>query len=182
MKNMRSIKFLLPGYIITGLLLSFSAFGQTQTFSDSNVEYTFEIPEPAWKVVEKPSAANPNVEFVYNDRMEGYFEIRKLNMDRDELISDVIAREQEQRLQFKPGFVAGKEENFQGLLKGKVYNWEYVQAGRNMSGRYYFLRSGDTTVYVLRFTGLRDKLRSIRNQTDSIARTFKIKAATEKSN
>jgi hypothetical protein len=178
---MRRRKFLLPGYIIAGLLLCISGFAQTETFSDSNLEYTFELPEPAWKMIEKPSAANPNVEYVHNDRMEGYFEIRKLTVQSDELISDVIAREQEQRLQFKPGFVAGKEENFQGLLKGKVYNWEYVQAGRNMSGRYYFLRFGDTTVYVLRFTGLRDKLRSIRNQTDSIARTFRIKAAAEKS-
>jgi hypothetical protein len=179
---MRSIKFLLPGYIITGLLLTFAAFAQTETFSDANVEYTFELPDPAWKMIEKPSRANPNVEYVRNDRMEGYLDIRKLNMQTDELISDVIAREQEQRLQFKPGFVAGKEENFQGFLKGKVYNWEYVQAGKNMSGRFYFVKSGDTTVYVLRFTGLRDKLRSIRNETDSIARTFKIKAATEKLN
>jgi hypothetical protein len=44
-----------------------------------------------------------------------------------------------------------------------------------MSGRFYFLKAGDTNVYVLRFTAERDKLRSIRNQTDSIARTFKVK-------
>ncbi len=44
-----------------------------------------------------------------------------------------------------------------------------------MIGRFYFLKAGDNTVYVLRFTGFRDKLRSIRNQTDSIARTFALK-------
>ena len=44
-----------------------------------------------------------------------------------------------------------------------------------MSGRIYFLKADSTTVYVLRFTGEKDKLRSIRNQTDSIARSFKIK-------
>jgi hypothetical protein len=44
-----------------------------------------------------------------------------------------------------------------------------------MSGRFYFLKADDKTVYVLRFTGQRDKLRSVRNQTDSIARTFGLK-------
>jgi hypothetical protein len=44
-----------------------------------------------------------------------------------------------------------------------------------MSGRFYFLKADDTNVYVLRFTGMRDQLRSIRNQTDLIARTFEIK-------
>jgi hypothetical protein len=46
-----------------------------------------------------------------------------------------------------------------------------------MSGRFYFLKADDKTVYVLRFTGQRDKLRSVRNQTDSIARTFSLKKA-----
>jgi hypothetical protein len=45
-----------------------------------------------------------------------------------------------------------------------------------MSGRFYFLKTADNQMYVLRFTGERDKLKSIRNQTDSIARTFKVKA------
>jgi hypothetical protein len=44
-----------------------------------------------------------------------------------------------------------------------------------MSGRFYFLKVNDTTVYLIRFTGIGDKLRSIRNQTDSIARTFDLK-------
>jgi hypothetical protein len=44
-----------------------------------------------------------------------------------------------------------------------------------MSGRIYFLKSGAKTIYILRFTGLRDKLRAIRNETDQIARTFQIK-------
>ena len=46
-----------------------------------------------------------------------------------------------------------------------------------MSGRFYFLKIDDKTVYVLRFTGERDKLKSIRNQTDSIARTFSLSKA-----
>ncbi len=88
-----------------------------------------------------------------------------------------MLRDEETKLQFNLGFVAGKEENFKGALSGKVYNYEFVRSGRNMSGRFYFLQTGNDDVYVLRFDGLRDKLRSIRNQTDSIARTFNLKKA-----
>jgi hypothetical protein len=45
-----------------------------------------------------------------------------------------------------------------------------------MAGRTYYLQGDDRTIYALRFTGLRDKLGRIRNQTDQIARTFKLKS------
>ena len=44
-----------------------------------------------------------------------------------------------------------------------------------MLGRTYYLRADNRTIYSLRFTGLRDKISRIRNQTDLIARTFKLK-------
>ena len=44
-----------------------------------------------------------------------------------------------------------------------------------MLGRVYYLQADNRTIYALRFSGLRDKLSRIRNQTDLIARTFKIK-------
>ena len=44
-----------------------------------------------------------------------------------------------------------------------------------MMGRIYYLQADNRTIYALRFTGLRDKISRIRNQTDLIARTFKIK-------
>lgn len=157
-------------------LTSFS-FAQSETFSDANVEYTFDVPEATWKMVAKPSPSNPNVEYAYGDRLDGHLEIRKMAVKADDLLSDVILRDQEQRLQFLPGYVAGKEEIFSGLLKGKIFNYEFVRFGKPMSGRLYYLKSDTTTVYVLRFTGLRDKLRSLRNQVDSISRTFKIKSA-----
>jgi hypothetical protein len=37
------------------------------------------------------------------------------------------------------------------------------------------LQVDSRTIYALRFTGLRDKISRIRNQTDLIARTFKMK-------
>jgi hypothetical protein len=162
--------------LLTGLVLlgSICISAQTDTFSDPNVDYSFALPDAAWKMISKPSATSPNVEYVYNDRHDAYMTIRKLSVAKDSFMTDVI-RDEEQKLQFLPGYVAGKEEIFSGIFKGNAFNYEFVTAGRPMAGRFYFLRTNDTTVYVLRFTGERDKMKSIRNQTDSIARTFAVK-------
>jgi hypothetical protein len=151
-----------------------SAFAQSDSFSDPNVDYSFDLPDAKWKMTTKPSATSPNVEYVFVDRNDGHLEVRKLTVAKNIILSDVI-RGEEQKLQFLPGYVAGKEETFAGKLKGDVFNYEFVRAGKNMSGRFYFLKADESTVYVLRFAGERDKLKSIRNQTDSIARTFEVK-------
>lgn len=160
---------------LLSLFCVFTASAQTSTFEDKNVEYTFDLPDERWKMTVKPTAASPNVEYVYGTRSDGHFEIRKFSVRTDEMLSDLILREQDQRLQFKPGFVPGKEENFAGNFKGRVFNHEFTQSGKPMSGRFYYLQANPTTVYVLRFTGLRNELLAIRNQIDSIARTFKVK-------
>lgn len=170
---MRSIRFVLFAAFV-GLLSAVSAVAQGDSFSDPNAAYSFDIPDAKWKMTVKPTVASPSVEYVYGDRNDGHVEVRKLTVAKDAVLGDVI-RGEEQKLQFFPGYVAGKQEVFRGRLGGAVFNFEFVRAGRPMSGRYYFLKSDDNTVYVVRFTGFTDKLRSIRNQTDSIARTFQVK-------
>lgn len=162
-------KFKIGFALIFGLIFTLSGFAQTRTFSDPEVEFTFEIPDDRWKIVGK----SPYVNLVFNTAREGELEIRKITAPASKPISEVI-RDEEQKLQFMPGYVAGKEENFSGILRGAIFNFEFVRAGRNMSGRFYFLRADDT-VYVLRFTGYSDSLRSLRVQTDIIARTFQTK-------
>jgi len=161
--------------VVFSLLFALPAFAQEiTTFSDINAEYTFDLPDATWKQTVKPSSTSPNVEYVYKDRADGHLDVRRINVKADEGFADTI-RNEEQRLQFQPGYVAGKEEEFKGALNGRVFNYEFIRSGRNMSGRFYFLKADEKTTYVLRFTGMRDKLRSVRNQTDSIARTFAIK-------
>ncbi|MFL6466360.1 MAG: hypothetical protein ACJ72Z_00225 [Pyrinomonadaceae bacterium] len=161
------------GFIaLLATLCAVSAFSQSNAFADANVDYTFQIPDAKWKIVKTP-ASGGNVEFVFGDRNDGHLEVRRLSTPAATPMADVI-RDQEDKLQFKPGYVSGKHENFNGKLNGSVFNFEFVQSGRPMSGRYYFLRSGDF-IYMLRFTGFQDSIRSIRPQTDSIARTFEVK-------
>lgn len=165
----------LPGTLpfILVFLLAGSLFAQSE-FSDPNAEYAFSLPSDSWKMTVKPSQMSPNVEYVYNFRREGHLEVRKLSVSAGATFDDII-RQEEQKLQFVPGFVAGREENFKGSLSGKVFNYEFLRSGRNMSGRFYFLKSDPTTLWLLRFTGEKNSLRSIRNETDQIARTFKLK-------
>ena len=170
---MKLNKILFSAFLVS--LFAFSAFAQ-ESFTDANVDYTFDLPEAKWKQTVKPSTTSPNVEYVYGDRADGHLEVRRLALKTGDELSDLITTE-EQRLQFLPGYIAGKQEDFKGSLNGKVFNYEFVRSGRNMSGRFYFLKADDKTVYVLRFTGQREKLRSVRNQTDSIARTFSLKKA-----
>lgn len=164
------------------LFVSF-ALGQTvfsqdesYVFDDPNIDYKVELPNSTWKVTMRPSETSRNVAFTYGERNSGYLEIRKLTVKADMLMSDVIADE-ETKLRFEKGFVAGKEENFSGKMNGRVYNSEFVKQGRNVSGRFYFLRDNKnpTVVYLLRFTGYKEKLMAIRNETDYIARRFGLK-------
>lgn len=136
-------------------------------------EYTLELPNATWRVTSKTGDAN--VDIIYGDRQDGFLQIRKFSSTAETTMNDVIDREQNQKLQFLPNFVNGKEESFKGALSGRAVNYEFTQSGKPMIGRAYFLEADNKTFYILRFTGSRDKLRLIRNQTDSIARTFKLK-------
>ncbi len=165
----RKISFV---FLMFAVLISVtSAIAQESVFSDPNVDYRFTLPNDTWKMTTKPSELSPNVEYVYGLRRDGFLEVRRMVVSKDTLLTDLI-RNEEPKLQFLPGYVAGSEENFRGKFSGSIFNYEYAHSGHAFGGRMYFLRANDTTVYVLKFTGNKESLRSIRNQTDSIARTF----------
>src|SRR6476620_2442920 len=85
-KMMKLNKFSFLFSVVTGLFLALSVFAKTETFIDSNVEYTFDLPNATWKMTTKPSTTSPNVEYVYGDRSAGYLEVRKLNVKADDLM------------------------------------------------------------------------------------------------
>jgi hypothetical protein len=145
-----------------------------QTYTHDQVDYTFEIPSPNWKSILEPDASH-QPEFVYGDRLDGYLQIRKEVVDAGTTPGVLAQRDQDLRLRFLPGFVEGKQEPFNGRLDGVTMSYEFVRTGKPMLGRVYYLQADNRTIYALRFTGLKDKLARIRNQTDLIARTFKLK-------
>lgn len=145
-----------------------------QLYTHEKVDYTFELPSATWKVIQQPEAAYEHPEFVYGDRLDGFLTIRKEIVETGTTPSELAKRDQV-KLRFLPGFVEGKEDTFNGRLDGVTVSYEFVRTGKPMLGRTYYLQVDPRTIYALRFTGLRDKLSRIRNQTDLIARTFKTK-------
>lgn len=166
-------RFLAFSFVLLGLMTSV-ALAQ-QTYTHDKVDYSFELPSPTWRAILEPDAAHEHPEFVYGDRLDGYLTIRKEVVDAGTTASELARRDQDLKLRFLPGFVQGKEETFNGRLDGVTISYEFVRTGKPMLGRTYYLQVDNRTIYALRFTGLRDKLSRIRNQTDLIARTFKIK-------
>jgi len=146
-----------------------------QLYTHDKIEYSFELPSPTWKVILEPDAAHDHPEFVYGDRLDGYLTVRKEIVEAGTTAAQVAERDMEQKLRFLPGFVEGKQEAFNGRLDGVTASYEFTRTGKVMLGRTYYLQADNRTVYAIRFTGLKDKLGRIRNQTDLIARTFKLK-------
>jgi hypothetical protein len=162
-------------FSLVALVLMVSAVAAQQTYSNDKVEYTFDLPSPTWRTIVDPDAAHEHPEFVFGDRLDGYLTIRKEVVDAGTTPSQLARSDQDLKLRFLPGFVPGKEEPFNGRLDGVTMSYEYVRSGKTMIGRTYYLQADNRTIYALRFTGLREKLSRIRNQTDLIARTFKLK-------
>ena len=138
-------------------------------------DYTLELPSATWKAISDSDAVHERAEFVNGDRLEGYLKVRKEVVDAGTTPADVARRDMDQKLRFLPGFVEGKQESFNGRLDGATVSYEFIQTAKPMMGRIYYLQADPRTIYALRFTGLRDKLGRIRNQTDVIARSFKRK-------
>jgi len=160
--------FLLLG-LVTPVVLA------QQIYTNEKVDYSFELPSPTWRAIIEPDAAHEHPEFVYGDRLDGFLTIRKEVVEAGTTAAELARRDQDLKLRYLPGFVEGKQEPFNGRLDGVTISYEFVRTGKPMLGRTYYLQVDNRTIYALRFTGLRDKLSRIRNQTDLIARTFKMK-------
>jgi hypothetical protein len=159
--------------VLIGLMMP--ATSAQQLYTHDKVEYSFELPSTTWRSITEPDAAHEHPEFVYGDRLDGYLTIRKEVVEAGTTPADFAQRDSDLKLRFLPGFVQGKQDPFNGRLDGVTMSYEFVRTGKPMIGRTYYLQADPRTIYALRFTGLRDKLNRIRNQTDLIARTFKLK-------
>jgi hypothetical protein len=154
------------------VLVSAAALAQ-QNYTSA--DYALELPSERWRVIQEPDSLHEHAEFIYGDRNDGFLRIRKEVVEAGTTASDLSRRDQDQKLRFQTGYIEGKEDKFAGRLNGVTFGYEYTSGGKAMSGRIYYLQPDNRTVYTLRFTGLRDRLLQIRNQTDSIARSFHLK-------
>ena len=164
--------------VVFGLTTSNLAAGvqeQEHSYTSPKMDFTVDFPSATWHLVGEPDDVHQHTEFIYGDRNEGYLRIRKEALEQGMTLKDFARHDQEQRTRYLPGYVDGKEDNFAGRLTGLTLSYEFTERGKAMAGRTYYLQGDSGTVYVLRFTGLRDKLARIRNQTDFISRSLRLK-------
>jgi hypothetical protein len=162
-------------FVIIWAAATSNAAAQAYNYTSPKAEFSVEFPSATWKKVGEPDDVHQHTEFVYGDRWDGYLRIRKETLPQGMSVKEFALRDQDEKTRFLPGFVAGKDDPFNGRLDGTTVSYEFTQAGKPMTGRSYYLKADAQTVYVLRFTGLRNKLLAIRNQTDSISRSLQLK-------
>jgi hypothetical protein len=147
-----------------------------ESYTSETDDYTLELPSQVWKALPRSDGARQHTEYVYGDRTDGYLRVRRGVLSGETGLSEYARNEADTKLRFMPGYVVGgKETPFSGALRGIVTTYEYTSAGKPMAGRVYYLKADERTVFVLHFTGARDRLQRIQNQTDAIARSFKPK-------
>ena len=176
-ERVRAMRLILTLLLII-VPLSINANAQTQTFTREGVEYLLDLPSPSWRAVSRVDV-HEHLEFVNgDDYSNGYLRLRKKVVTLDTAADDLFSEAEKWELQKLPGYVVcsgGKGTEFSGQLKGTVFSYEFVNKGRNMDGRIYYLRLDSRTFYILHFTVASEKLPSLRNQMDSIARSFRLK-------
>ena len=173
------MKFLKASCVVVLLLIIPALIaGQTRQFTRNDIEYVLELPSSAWRVVSRPDV-HEHSEFINSgDPANGYLRLGKILVDHPTTASELFLDEEKWRLQHLPGYVACSECDgvpFKGRLSGAVFAYEYVTGGTTMYGRTYYLQVDPRTFYALRFTVARDKLPGIREQMESIARSFYLK-------
>ena len=162
--------------LFTLLVFGVSVVAQDHNYTSPKVDYNVDFPSPTWRLIDEPDEVHQHTEFIYGDRNDGYLRIRKETLPDGATVKEFAHQDLDQKERFLPGYIGGgKEEPFQGRLSGVTISFEYTLAGKPMTGRTYYLQADSHTIYALRFTGMRDKLARIRNQTDLIARSFKLK-------
>ena len=158
--------------------LSMTSTAQTQTFTRSGLDYELDLPSSAWRAVSRLDV-HDHMEFIYGDEpTNGYFRLRKKLVAAGTTTVDLFAHDEKWELQSLPGYVVcsdGRGTEIDGILKGTVFSYEYINKGRNMDGRIYYLQLDNRTFYALHFTVVSDKLQNLRDQMDSIARSFRLK-------
>jgi hypothetical protein len=164
--------FILPVSIIALALCSSAATAQTRTFTDADEGYALELPSQSWGAVRRPEGFNRHTDFVYRGGGDCRLHVHREMVDGG-VTTVALSDEDGQRLRLLPGYVENKHEPFAGRLSGTKLTYEYSDGGRLMAARIYYLQADKRTVYVLRFTGARERLATLRGDADSIARSFR---------
>jgi hypothetical protein len=159
--------------LATSLTMPMRAQSKGEVFEDPEGKYSLTLPAGWHAVTSRDGLGRPQVDIIYNVRENGLLKIRRIAVEAGAKAMDVAKREEEQSLRFQPGYAKGSVENFAASVNAALVVYDFTSGGKPMIGRNYYLLVNETTIYLMRFSGSRNTLGPIRNQTDAIARSFK---------
>jgi hypothetical protein len=148
---------------------------QTRSYTAENLDYVLVLPTAQWRAINVPGVTNDSTEFRYDSDGAVHLRIRRELVDADVTVADLIQRQQRLHRSSLPGYVKEKVEPFAGRLGGARYAYEYVTEGKPTARVSYYLEANNRLIYRLEFAGSPDLLRTLSEQTDLIARSFRLK-------
>jgi hypothetical protein len=163
---------------LSASLFAAAAFAQTEVFEDPDGKYTMNLPTGWLGVVNTDGLGRNEVNIVYKVRENGALKIRVAEVAADTEPIDFAAKDERERVRFAPSYDKISLEKFLlgGTRAGALLSYDYKNAsGQPFTGRVYYLRANEKTIYVLQFTGRRNILGTLRSHTDLIARSLKFK-------
>ena len=162
--------------ILTALLSPFTVAGQTQPYAVATGAYVLDLPSPHWRANTAPGADYPRDFRFSEDKSVVRLRIRR-EIVKDESVSTTDVAERQRRLDrsARRGYVTGTVESFKWAFSGTKYSYEYVTAGKPMANVIYYLRVTKRAIYRIEFTGAPKTLLDLADQTESIARSFRLK-------
>jgi hypothetical protein len=142
-----------------------------QEFTDPAGQYRLTLIGD-WRAVSYNDAVGRRkTEFVYRDRAEGLLKITRETLSG--ALADAVRQEEENLKIYRSGFEGAAREPFGGgALSGIRFSFFCTEGNRKMANTYYFLQDKNA-MWVLRFSGRRGSLDTVRNLTDQIARSFR---------
>lgn len=166
--------------VLVATLFAPAAFTQsaTEVFEDPEGKYTLNLPAGWLGIVNTDGLGRKDVNIVYKVRENGALKVRRAELESAAEPMDYAAKDEQERIRFSPGYDKLSLEKFLlgGSKSGALLSYDYKNtAGQLFTGRVYYLRTDEKTIYVLQFTGRRNILGTLRSHTDAIARSFKVK-------
>jgi hypothetical protein len=162
--------------IVTALLSPFTVAGQTKRYAVATGQYVLDLPSAQWRAITVSGADYPR-DFRFSDD-NGVVRLRiRIEIVQNEDVSTTDVAERQRRLDrsARLGYVTGTVESFKGAFSGTKYSYEYVSAGKPIATVIYYLRVTKRAIYRIEFTAPPKMLLDLADQTESIARSFRLK-------
>jgi hypothetical protein len=152
-------------------VISISVAQNTREFTDPSGQYKLTLTGDWRAVTYDDAVGRQKTEFVNRDRSEGLLKITRESLPG--ALADAVRQDEENLKIYRSGFEGSSSEQFGGgAMTGIRLSFFGTEGNRKMANTYYYLQDKNA-MWVLRFTGKRGSLDTVRNLTDQIARSFR---------